>query len=299
MPFAIQPDEPMEATLRRVAREQFHKILDAFDDASLDRTDTVHAARKRVKKLRGLLRLVRYALKNGTYVRENAGLRDAGRSLAPMRDAAILLATFEDLAASCRAELPNVPVDFVRKQLERKRAGIEADPAQSTVLIARFASTIGAARARSASWRLDDNGFDAIARGLEKTYARGRKALAAAEDEPAPERFHAWRKRVKYHAIHLRLLEPVWPRAIRAARKTADELGDQLGDLHDLHVLELHLRRTGQGDVEPVFAAIERRRGELRRQALRLGRRLYAEQPRAFVKRMRRYHEGWHGAERD
>jgi hypothetical protein len=42
-------------------------------------------------------------------------------------------------------------------------------------------------------------------------------------------------------------------------------------------------------------AAIEARQADLAREAFLLGRRLYAERPKAFARRLRRYWEAWRG----
>ena len=62
MPFKLLADEDVESGIRRVAYEQLDKCLDELDDDSLEAHATVHQARKRCKKLRGLVRLVRPAL---------------------------------------------------------------------------------------------------------------------------------------------------------------------------------------------------------------------------------------------
>src|ERR1700728_4201356 len=57
----------------------------------------VHRARKEIKKSRAALRLLRAALPEATYRREDAALRGAARTLNAARDARVLVRTLESL----------------------------------------------------------------------------------------------------------------------------------------------------------------------------------------------------------
>ena len=57
----------------------------------------VHEARKALKRLRALMRLLEDELGAGAYARESAVLRDAGARLATARDAEVMLRTLERL----------------------------------------------------------------------------------------------------------------------------------------------------------------------------------------------------------
>ncbi len=131
---------------------------------------------------------------------------------------------------------------------------------------------------------------------------------------------HQWRKRVKdlrYAAEALRRAEPdrglprPLPRLPGKRRKRissearwmrrlagrADELGELLGEEHDLALfgawLAEHGRQAGAGRAtrRRLRKQIVRRRRKLRRRALRDSRRLYARKPRALVRRVARAYE--------
>ncbi|NIS31707.1 MAG: CHAD domain-containing protein, partial [Actinobacteria bacterium] len=53
----------------------------------------IHDARKKLKRLRALLRLVRDDIGDSAYHNENVVLRDTARTLAGMRDAGVLRTT--------------------------------------------------------------------------------------------------------------------------------------------------------------------------------------------------------------
>ncbi|MDH3264343.1 MAG: CHAD domain-containing protein, partial [Paracoccaceae bacterium] len=84
-------DKTVQAGVRRIAREDVDAALAILDDASSPLAERVHEARKAVKKLRGLIRLVRQGFAG--YDAENAALREAGRSLSGLREAEVARTT--------------------------------------------------------------------------------------------------------------------------------------------------------------------------------------------------------------
>jgi CHAD domain-containing protein len=249
------------------------------------------------------VRLVRPAL-GGQYQTANTMFRDAARHLSPLRDAHALAETFDDLLAAQRDHVPDDGLEPVRAELQARSEAASAgtgpdDPRVSTALelLYRGESMID-------GWTLDATGFDAVAGGLQKTYRRGRKALAAAIDSPTAENFHEHRKRTKYTWYHVRLLQEVAPSVTGPLRRRLHDLSDALGDEHDLAVLSGQLRDDpdsfGGGDaVHATLIVIEGQRADLQRRAIRLGTRLHAEKPKAFAKRFAAYWDAWqtHGDE--
>ena len=144
------------------------------------------------------------------------------------------------------------------------------------------------------------NGFGAIEPGLRKTYGRGRRARVNAYRSPSDEAFHDWRKRVKYHWYHVRLLQDSWPSVIKTYRDSLKDLGEILGDDHDLVVvkqviaepdLDLHDKTV----VSDCTRLIDQRQEQLRAAARGLGDRAYAEKPKCFSARIGSYWRTWRG----
>lgn len=143
-----------------------------------------------------------------------------------------------------------------------------------------------------------DEGFAAVAGGLRKTYHRGVKAMAAAYRHPNPESFHEWRKRTKYVWYQQRLLRPLWRAVLKQQCGATSELGELLGDDHDLAVLQERLisesvEAFDSRELEALIGLAVQRQLALRQQALPIGRRLFAEQPDALVARFRGYWPAW------
>src|SRR5215472_12272284 len=80
--------------------------------------------------------------------------------------------------------------------------------------------------------------------------------------------------------------------------READRMGDLLADDHDLAVLRQMLtddpgRCGDEGDREVLLALIDRRRAELGREAMLLGRRFFQGGARDFARRLKGYWKAW------
>ena len=297
MAYCFRPDESVNETLVRVSREQIGKAIRELQDDDLDRHEKVHQVRKRCKKLRGLIRIARPAL-GRSYKAENVCFRDASRRLSYVRDAQSLIETVDDLLAHFAEELDPAFGEGIRTRLVERRAQVAEDEVGLDARLAEFHEVMREAYERAGDWRLSDDGFDALAGGLAKTYRRGRKAMRKALEEPDAARFHEWRKRTKYHWFHLRLLRPVWEPVVKTLCDEADELSDLLGDEHDLAVLRdtLQAEPDSFGDareLELLLALIGRRRLALQQQAGVVGARVFAEPAEALVARFEVYWHAW------
>jgi CHAD domain-containing protein len=278
--YRLKDGESLPDGLGRVARGRIDHAIDELRGKS-DSTpeEAVHEARKDAKKLRALLRLARGELGEDTFARENACFREAARELSGARDADVMLETLGSL------ELPSGVGFELRKAIVTEQArngtGDREAAARDAVAILKEA------RKRVDDWPLEHDGFGALAKGLKRTYRRGRRNFRAAIDEPSVEALHEWRKRVKELWYHHTLLRSLWPPVMEAVGDQAHELSDRLGDDHDLAVLGDWMRE--HADAEPEFSeAVEQRRKELQAEAFALGARLYAEKPSGFVRRIER-----------
>jgi len=292
--FRIDPREPVEQEVRRAALEQIDRALAEIDDSDLDTDKTVHQVRKRCKKLRGLLRLIRYRFK-GDYKAENAWYRDAAAELSALRDSQVLGGTFDNLTLGLRATADAGTLQALREQLLTGEAPAQGEtgPVADDALQA-FRAKMQAGRERIGTWRLEKGGFAALRPGLKANYRRGRKAMERAFKQGDDASFHDWRKRVKYHTYHLHLFTRAWSRPLGALEKEASALGDILGEDHDLAVLAQALATTDTtahagAPAGKVQELLENRQRELRARARHLGARLFAEKPKAFCGRIESY----------
>lgn len=292
MPYAFtQTDSTVAAALRRIAHDQIDGALAGLDNEAAPLAPRVHGARKAVKKTRGLIRLVRPVFP--AYAAENAALRDAGRAIASLREAEVLLTVFDRLAQDAGlkpAEVVPLRAPFL--------TGVQTatDPAMQARSVEDFRQRMTAIRIRIDDWHLKADGFRALAPGLERTLAAARAAARHALANPDAETIHDWRKRVKDHWYQARLLTPVWPEMMAPHVAAADTLGELLGDHHDLADLSLRLADLPPSDPrDTLLAAAAARQSAMEHEAHAMGRRLLADEPQALADRWRVWWKVWRG----
>ncbi|MDQ0313778.1 CHAD domain-containing protein [Amorphus orientalis] len=287
-------DESVADGARRIAIEQIDKAIAEIDDTALDRHVAVHQVRKRCKKLRGLVRLIRPSFPD--YAKENAAFRDAARELSGLRDTEALLEAYDSLTGLHEDQIDRQAFGSIRRRLTLRQKQVKDDDIDRK--LAGFREQMVLAKVRALRWQIEDDGAETFADGLAKTYARARKAMRTTRKDPTAETFHDWRKRVKYHGYHARLLAPVWPEPMTVHVDAAATLADLLGDHHDLDVFEATLREEPDAfgdpkDIEVFLALIGRRRTSLEHDAFALGDRLLAETDRALAERWTAYWHAW------
>lgn len=275
MAFAFAPGERVDVGARRLAREGAAKVLHTLEEREQDPERAIHDARRMLKRLRALCRLVRGAI--GEEQRTaNVLLRDAARQLSIARDATVVLQTFDKLPG----EDPSVA--GIRAGLRRARTRAERTP----IDLPAIAEKIRAFEDGVERWRFTDDGWGAIEPGVLRTYRRGRRALSAAREAHESEVLHDLRKRAKDLQFQLSLLRETWPAVLGGYHDALSDLGELLGDDHDLVVLEEVLRRRRSVDVTPWLARIEDRRLALRARMFPLAERIWFDRPRTWTARL-------------
>jgi CHAD domain-containing protein len=298
MAYRIRRKKTVQKSIRKVALEQIDKAIGEISDDSLDRHEAVHQVRKRCKKVRGLIRLVRPQFDD--YQRENGFFRDAARALSYVRDAQSIIECFRALIGRFEDQVDQAAFAKIDEELARRRQIVADDKVGLTEKLDDLLDAMRAARRRAEQWKINDDGFSAVEGGLARTYRRGRKAFRNAYQNPNTENFHEWRKRVKYHWYHVRLLRRIWPDMMSTWRTATGRLSDLLGDDHDLAVFRQTLlaspdRFGGDSDLQVLIGLIDRRRTELQTEARPLGERIFAESPKQLRARFGNYWRTWKG----
>jgi CHAD domain-containing protein len=281
MSYSLSFTETPAEAVERVRREQLGAAADELDEHAEDPVEAVHDARKRIKKTRALLRLARPGMKRGAYRRRNHTLRDTARGLSGARDADVMAETVEDLAERYPQRAPYGPVHDVLASWARETRSA-GEPEGAAALLRSLAD---------ARWELDGLTRDQLGEALKTTYVRGREAFAVADADPSAENLHEWRKRVKDLWYQQQLLEDSWPKVMKAQAKEAKKLSKLLGEDHDLAVLASLLRKDPELAAlsSDLLTVIAERRAVLLKRSRALGRRVYAERPKAFARRSSRY----------
>lgn len=287
----------VQATLVSIIRGQFQSHVQQAIDTLRDSEAKVdiHGARKQLKRARALIRLLRVALGDNVYRRTNIALRDAARPLSLARDAQVLLETWRHVAKLATRNGKTLKTSKIQASLRREHTQHRAKAlsAHGRNEIARALANV---HQHSINWRPLRTGWPPIAHSLQRTYKQGRRALTDARDQQTADLFHEWRKQVKYLWHQLQALELMAPKEISALAKELHRLADQLGDDHDLVVLRSKLSTSediNDGTRAELHHAIDRRRGQLQKKALKLGERLYADKPKQFHMKFAKYWDDW------
>src|SRR5207248_10685740 len=131
----------------------------------------IHEARKSVKKIRGALRLVRFEL-GATYQKENRRLRDLGRKLSELRDAAAIIETFDNVVERHKDSLQKNPLSSIRQGLDKSKQETEQKLDVQNI-VERATATLQATKKQVRTWPLNSGGFRMIAPGLKNTFGGG------------------------------------------------------------------------------------------------------------------------------
>jgi CHAD domain-containing protein len=296
--YRLKTKEAPSEGLRRIALGRTEKAVERLEGVEGDDlAAAIHGARKDLKKLRGVLRMVRHELGEKRFKAENRRYRDAGRLLSGSRDAEVKLETLAHLHHQS-SPLPDQAVERWEGMLETERDELAAaarDDRDGQIAAAIAAIEKGQGKIRQ--WPLRTDSWPLVEPGLSRTYGDGRRAMKRVLADASATNVHEWRKRAKDLWYQLRIVRDAWPELLGETVAQTHELTELLGDHHDLAVLAADLRtRTDLSDREALEAAIGRRQGELLDGALEIGQRLYAEKPKAFRRRLERYWLAWREA---
>jgi CHAD domain-containing protein len=234
--------------------------------------ESVHAARKALKKARAALRLLRPGLGEALFRAENRALRDAGRCLSPLRDTKSQLDALYELRRRHAGKLR-------RARLDALETGLRAEQAEARRKLELQPCLALLERAG----RTDLAHVDAsvLEEGLGRVYRRGRKAFRQAGRSGTPEALHEWRKQVKYLHDALEALDGAdRGKAARIAKRAA-KLAKRLGDDHDLAVLAQ--RKRAPNELRKLIVA---RREKLQKRAFALGEKLYGQKPKRIAAKL-------------
>jgi CHAD domain-containing protein len=305
--FRLLTGEPLGTGLKRLSLEAIDEAIHGFYDGEEVFGAAVHTARKSMKRIRALLRLVRPEIGDKVYHFENLWMRDTARLISEVRASAVLVMGAEEIRTLYRPLLAEGTFDEVVERLRARRDRIEAMAMEDPGIIPRVVSNLERARGRYESWPTDPdargvygmglrNEYDAVGPGLRATHARGRREMVTACQVSTPAAFHRWRKRVKYLKHQMEILTPLWPEMMIGMAITLNRIADLLGQDHDLaELLDLLADRP---DLCPnpierslMSALASQRRTDLQTASRILGRRIYTESPAALEVRIGAYWE--------
>jgi CHAD domain-containing protein len=285
MAYELKQGEKLPRGIRRIAKSQVERILCNLTQPKGPKAESVHEARKSLKKARAALRLVRDELGDSAYRRDAKHLRKVARALSAQRDVQVQVNTVQELVPQFRDKLVREALMKLHRFLQAQLREVSHKPNGNPK---KLESELRAARRHTKKWPVGHLKWSDIASGIGQTYKRGSKAFEVARRTRKPLDLHEWRKRAKDLWYQLRILKPVKEEPIGALAESMKKLGQLLGDDHDLFMIGEAAKNAelSPRELEAIGELVQRRRENLQKEAFQLGRRLFSEKPSEFIERM-------------
>ncbi|MEM7543128.1 MAG: CHAD domain-containing protein [Pseudomonadota bacterium] len=286
--------------IERVAHEEIDTAITHLTARSGDAGLHVHEARKSLKKLRALIRLVRGHDKR-KFQTNNQAFRSLAHALSQWREADVAHKTAQAFCARSRNKANIHRWRLICRALRPNHNGVLSSckemRRQSLPIVSAFNSakrhlSIGKSKKKT-------NDFELIRQGVRAVHRQMLRDFQATKDGLSPDASHEWRKSTKYHWYHIRLLERAMPRVLKPYRLKLEKLGEILGEEHDLADLmafigNLHLSELTTADRTAIYRDIKDRRLKLRTRSLDLGETIARESTNALLNRLETYLIDWH-----
>ncbi len=287
--YKLKLEQSLDKSLHGITSRQIGKARRMLA-TSKDPDKGVHEARKTLKRLRALLRLLRAGLSPETYDQTMTALRDLGRTLAGKRDAYVVLRTIDKLRTDADPALAAALEKLKRKldgRTDKGKPDGQADDAGQPLAELRAVEDRLEATAADGDW------LDVIEAGLIDAHRKGRAALRAAQEQPSDDTYHELRKAVQIHWRHMQLLQPAWPELLGLRVQTARKLSGSIGEDHDLAMLALAALKPKLGlsraDVQLIVTECRDAQAKLRHQSTVSAARMFALKPRRFAREIIAY----------
>lgn len=287
MNYRLRTNQPPGDEVRRVAGALTREIRRNIRARPEPTGEAIHQARKNIKKLRSMLRLVRPQTGDAIFQRENRALRRIGRLLSPARDSQVCLKTLRRIGTPTRENASRHIAARLALQHRRTLEQIHSGRAIRTVT-----APLRTVEARIPSWTVDRAQWRDLTRELRRACRRARQAFKLAIGKGTPPRLHEWRKRAKDLWYGVRLLQGLRPRAMRGLADRLKKVTEHLGLIMDLAVLRkairgMRFRAELPRGIRSLLETIHREEARREKKARRLGAGFFATKPEKFLRSLR------------
>lgn len=294
MAYKISIDERINLAVKRIGIELLDDSITRLKNVNHSFDVSIHETRKNFKKMRALLRLIRFELGKQNYRNENILFRDTGRILSGIRDAAVMVETLDLIYKHFPDRINTDDYKTLRKKLSLRARRIRYQFKKNSDLIEAIIDILDLHKTKIANWQLDKKEFDQIVAGLQLVYEQGYKAMNEAVKSSSSENYHRWRKSVKYLWYHVRILVDAWHEYMQPLSEKLSTLSDLLGLEHDLVELrkllmhETSLLNNNELKIR-LLNLIGQERLRLQTEAKLVAQYIYSESPENFVSRIHSY----------
>jgi CHAD domain-containing protein len=237
MSFRLNADEALRAGLRRATAEEFASAAAGLKGPSEHWQTAVHEARKSLKRVRSMFRMIREPLGERRYRAETDRVRTISTLLAPYRDADALLELMDELHAHHAELLDGEAFERAREALRTRRGATYAAGEGFAPVAEQVVGQLDAAQRAVASLPVPAS-WRRARQELRESYRRARAEGRRAAKKGTVDAHHDWRKRVKDLYYQCELFRDTRIGPSKHKRQALDVLGALLGFHHDLCIFD-------------------------------------------------------------
>lgn len=294
MSYELRPEKPLCKDIRRIVRKQLDDVLKqlALQDKpvlnAVAYDKAVHEVRKGFKKIRAVLRLIEPVICHKSFAAENRRCRDAARPFTELRDTRILIDTLDELAKQDQAVGNDDAFEEIRQSLESQLRDLRRDLSHGANAFSNAAEISQKLREQIKDWVDIPNKWSSLGRGFAATYRSARQTFELARDESTMESMHEWRKQTKHLHYQLEILRPLNRKRIGPLSDETRQLGELLGQIHDLAILHQTLtahanRFENPRQIGAICGLIDSSQFVMQAEVISRGERFFQKTPAKFV----------------
>ncbi|WP_317928694.1 CHAD domain-containing protein [Halioxenophilus sp. WMMB6] len=283
MKLVFQVNEPVALSVRRIHRQLLRKTV-ALLQSPTPPADAVHSARKNIKRLRALLRLVRTGLGESAFHQANSLLRDVNRSLCDLRDEQALWETHARLVKHRKKSCQESCLQAMAALLQQKSGQQQSLTGCPQAIPAAAAQQLSLCLLTPLPLNFTRQN-DAVL-GICESYQLSRNLYRQCKHSHDVKLMHAWRKRVKDFVYQAQYLAALYPAVLPPWLDCQTQLADLLGEYQDLSTLtdwlaqNRSLSKKGEKSLyRAMITLIEKEQATLKKSALKLGDKLFRKKP--------------------
>lgn len=258
------------------------------------RHKAIHELRKNIKKIRGILRLIRHEIGNKKYHELNNYYKSIANEVAIVRDDTSQIELLVNLKSRARnARLRYIfSKAIVQVQKNRKTELDNFIKASKPFFIQQFLlkqkNKIG-----ELNFRGDPELF--ILKSLKRIHRRSRSAYELSGELKHDEIYHNWRKQLKYLMYQILILNKNDNAYLNNYISGLDELNRLLGTLHDLDLLRSHINENKLIVLKPdqknaLLKSIYQNKYSLKKKIEKTGLKVFEESSDEFAEKV---YETW------
>ncbi len=290
--FAIDNHEELNEGIARVIKEQLEYIANQCEiPVNID--SSVHEIRKAFKRLRAVLRLIRFDIGDELFHVENVKFRELSRLLSKLRDQHVIISylamCFEANELAISEDNYIRFVNFLNKQKEEEMKGI-----MDGNVLAHIKEKAEEYNKAVQAYPLKGLGPHTINDGVVHAYKQCLLQMEQAQLKLEDESLHTLRKKVKYLLNQMLLVQEVWPEYFLNYSSSLKNVSEFLGNDHNLAEAILLIKNTPDSIINAqektnLENAIVNERTQIHEEVWPLMGKIFTEDSESFVKRVKSY----------